>query len=231
MENSFTVKSTIAGFSSERQSNFNRNLYEGLSLDAVQSFPGISDERINYMGYFNTHEINMLNLLNEKAAKIKKDLRAVIVEAEVDCRRDYLWKCFLPVSFSGPPISAGTSTSSGTFSSSTNSSSSTGTTVATGEVLTMDLLDEMLVLVQSIRFDDYDLNLSQFYQFNHNWYKVLAQKLENRFESCCRRFVNEQQFKLMLFKHSCKDCFVLFEWNIAAQAVVSLLSFPILSLF
>ena len=78
------------------------------NLDATSennTFSKIHDENINYLGYFNTHEISMLNILNKKVDETKTQLLEMIEFAEIDCRRDFLWNNLMKNSAQEPTIS------------------------------------------------------------------------------------------------------------------------------
>lgn len=127
------------------------------------AYSGICDEKINYLGYFNAHEIVMGNILTQKVTETKEQLRRIITLAEIDCRRDRLWNTLIP------------------------NSSEQGRTADLP--ISMEELNELLQLVKSIRLDDYDCTLTEFYAFNYPWYRSLAQKLELKFEFTHRKFI------------------------------------------
>lgn len=130
-------------------------------LASKLGYSGICDEKINYLGYFNAHEIVMGNILTQKVVETKEHLKRIITLAEIDCRRDRLWNTLIP-----------------------------NNTEQRGDfVISMDELNELLLLVKSIRLDAYDMTLSEFYAFNYPWYRSLAQKLELKFEFTHRKFI------------------------------------------
>lgn len=137
------------------------------SVDEGSGLPKIEEENINYLGYYNSHEIAMLNILEEKVDHTKRQLLALIELAEIDCRRDFLWASLMR---------------------NTNSPES---------VISVEELNELLSLVKSIRIDEYDSSLKQFYSFNYQWYKRLAQKLELKFDSTHRKFTKENSLKMV----------------------------------
>ena len=152
-ENSASKLNSAAPFSA-----FKRPYFDGLSSDS--NYSGICDEKINYLGYFNAHEIVMLRILSEKVNETKEQLKNIITMAEIDCRRDFLWNRLIPSSI--------------------------------GQMsdiqISLEEFNELLLLVKSIRLDEYYLTLAQFYSFNYHWYKSLAQKLELKFEFTHRKF-------------------------------------------
>ena len=145
---------------------FNRSPFDSISSEFSSTYSGICDEKINYLGFFNAHEIVMLNILNEKLNETREQLNRIIMMAEIDCKRDRLWNCLIPNGSSGAQQK---------------------------EQLTISLeeFNELLSLVKSIKLVEYDRNLSQFYSFNYVWYKQLATKLELKFESSHKKFVNK----------------------------------------
>src|SRR5699024_7787417 len=64
-----------------------RNVMEDFVLNENTSYGAICDEKINYLGYFNAHEIVMLNILEQKVNETKEQLESMIQMAETDCRR------------------------------------------------------------------------------------------------------------------------------------------------
>lgn len=139
------------------------------------AYSSICDEKINYLGYFNAHEIVMGNILTQKVTETKEQLRRIITLAEIDCRRDRLWNTLIP-----------------------NSSEQQRT--AAELPISMEELNELLQLVKSIRLDDYDCTLTEFYAFNYPWYRSLAQKLELKFEFTHRKFIakdNNSHYKMV----------------------------------
>ncbi|KAH9412564.1 hypothetical protein DERP_006526 [Dermatophagoides pteronyssinus] len=157
-------------------------------------YMGICDEKINYLGYFNAHEIVMLEILEQKVKEIKKYLEETIKTAEIDCSRDCLWNNLM-----------------GSLMMSNESQ----------QQITMDDFDELLSLVKSIRLDEYDSSLMQFNSFNSLWYRTLAQKLEFKFDNRCRKFHrNTSSFKMAILEPNCKDCFILYHWKNATPFFV-----------
>lgn len=147
------------------------------SPGTIDRYIGICDEKINYLGYFNAHEIVMLKILEQKVTEAKQYLEKIIKAAEIDCRRDYLWKCL----------------------------------TETNDIqISINDFNELLLLVKSIRLDEYDENLIQFNTFNFSWYRGLAQKLELKLDFICRKFSKNGSLKMALFKSTCRDCFILF---------------------
>lgn len=158
-ENSLTPK--LPPTTTSIYNSFNRSPFDNLSPDPSSAYSGICDEKINYLGYFHAHEIVMLKILNEKVNETKEQLKKIITLAEIDCKRDRLWNSLIP----------------------------NGGVVQIPELaISLDEFNELLVLVKSIRLDEYDQTLNQFYSFNHSWYKGLAQKLELKFEFTHRKF-------------------------------------------
>lgn len=145
-----------------------------LSVDSTYS--GICDEKINYLGFFNAHEIVMQRILSEKVNETKEQLKRIISIAEIDCRRDCLWNSLIPANH-GQMANLS---------------------------ISLEELNELLTLVKSIRLDEYDDGLSSFYSFNYQWYKSLAQKLELKFECTHRKFQakDNTHFKMVPFRLS-----------------------------
>ncbi|KPM04609.1 hypothetical protein QR98_0030590 [Sarcoptes scabiei] len=146
-----------------------------------RSYAGISDERINYLGYFNANEIVMLNILAQKVSESREYLEEIIKAAEIDCRRDCLWESLVE-SLSIPNSEC---------------------------PMNIEDFNELLSLVKSIRLDEYDDNLLQFNGFNSNWYRSLIQKLELKFDKTNRKFIRNDSLKMAFFKNHCKDCFIM----------------------
>lgn len=157
-------------------------------------YTGICDEKINYLGYFNAHELVMLHILEQKVQETKKYLEETIQSAEIDCRRDYLWENLI------------------------------GSSMVNERQMTMDDFDELLSLVKSIRMDEYDPALIQFNSFTSHWYRALALKLESKFDCGCRKFQRNMSIKMAILKPNCKDCFILYHLkNVTPFIVVSFL--------
>ncbi|OTF76170.1 hypothetical protein BLA29_004800 [Euroglyphus maynei] len=174
------------------------NVHHHHSIDR-SIYAGICDEKINYLGYFNAHEIVMLQILEQKVNETKHYLEGIIKTAEIDCRRDYLWDTMIG-----------------------------STTTSNEQQMTMEDFDELLSLVKSIRLDEYDPLLSEFNSFNIHWYQLLAQKLEFKFDNNrCRKFYNRNisSFKMAILESSSsssnlKDCFILFHLRNAPSFIV-----------
>lgn len=73
----------------------------------------ICDEEITYLGYFSTHEMDMLRFLQEKGAKLKVHIEQLIRSAELHFRRDYLWHKLMDTQRQRPTSSSNSATSVG----------------------------------------------------------------------------------------------------------------------
>lgn len=147
---------------------YSRNLYDSPFTDFIAPvYSGICDEKINYFGYFNAHELEMQNVLEQKVKQSKSFVQQILANAEVDCRRTVLWSSLLKVNTAGSQ-----------------------------SIMSIDELNELLQLVYSVNLDEYDSKLAQLFQFNYMWYKGLAHKLESKFDNH-RRFQKDNAIKMV----------------------------------
>ena len=120
------------------------------SIPLLSTSAGICDEEITYLGYFSSHETMMLQILQDRANETEIQLTNAVKRADIDCRRELLWTCLLPrKSIQGD----------------------------SEDLLTMKEFDELLSLVQTIRLDEYDPQLTALTGLHISWYQGLAKTL------------------------------------------------------
>ena len=153
--------STMSASSALISTSVEKNTLKSVPL--LSTSAGICDEEITYLGYFNSHETMMLQILQDKANETRLQLTEAVKRAAIDCRRETLWSYLIPRRDSDTPESH----------------------MSLGE------FDELLTLVETIKLNEYDPRLTPFTGLHISWYQGLAKTLVHKSVMSHRNFLSE----------------------------------------
>lgn len=161
--------STQSTSSALMSSSIDKNILKAIPL--LSTSAGICDEEITYLGYFNSHETMMLQILQDKANETRLQLTDAVRRAAIDCRRETLWSCLIPKMRDSEE-----------------------------NHMSVTEFNELLELVQTIKLDEYDPRLRPLSGLHISWYQGLAKTLVHKSTMCYRNFLSEEAKATKLVK-------------------------------